>query len=46
MEQTIDVARSAEQQPELPKLGTSELYSHRMNVYKLPKTATGDANAI
>ena len=42
-EQTIDVARSAEQQQEPPQLGTSELYSIKLNIYRLHKTATRES---
>ena len=38
--QTVDVARCAEQRQVPQKSGTSELYSTKLNIYRLLKTAT------
>jgi len=43
IEQAKDNTRSAEQQQEAPQLGTSELYSIKLNIYRLRKTATRES---
>ena len=40
------VARGAEPREVPQKSGTTRLYNTNLGIYKLPKTATGDASAI